>query len=178
MLHPLRRKLTVRAAGRTLVLVKRPGESEEHVAQKALLWGLYLPAYPALRVEVPLPSGGRYKPDLLALDGAGAPTFWGECGHTGVDKLRTLLARHRATHFVFSKWGVSIAPFAAFIDDALDGVPRAAPVELLGFPDDADRFIDEDGVVRVDPDALQRRRWADDAFPPAPALRPPARRRR
>lgn len=159
MLHSLRRKLTVRASGRTLVLVKRVGESGEHVAQKALLWAMYLPAYPALRVEVPLPGGGRYKPDLLALDECDAPVFWGECGTTGLEKLRTLLARHRATHFVFSKWGISIAPFAGMVEAALAGVQRSAPVELFGFPGDADRFIGDDGMISVDIAAVAARRW-------------------
>src|SRR4028119_470638 len=57
----LRRKLTVRAHGQSLVLVKRPIESAEHVIQKALLWARYLPQYSDLRVEVELPSPSRYK---------------------------------------------------------------------------------------------------------------------
>ncbi len=79
----LRRKLTLRAHGRTLVLVKRPEERGEHVVRKALLWTLYLPRYPKLRVEQALPFPSRYKPDLYALDATGrAAAFWGECGVT------------------------------------------------------------------------------------------------
>ena len=92
----LRRKLTVRAHGRTLVLVKRAEERGEHVVQKALLWVRYLPRYPGLRVEQRLPFPSRYTPDLYALDAAGqGVAFWGECGVVSAEKLRTLLRAHR-----------------------------------------------------------------------------------
>ena len=68
---PLRRKWTLRAHGNQVVLVKKPGESGEHVIMKALLWALYLPLYPDLTVEVPV--GDRYKPDLVSLDAQGRP---------------------------------------------------------------------------------------------------------
>jgi hypothetical protein len=157
----LRRKLTVRAHGRTLVLVKRPEESGEHVVQKALLWRRYLPAYPELRVEQHLPFPSRYKPDLYALDAAGRPVFWGECGVVSAEKLRTLLRAHRHCHFAFSKWATRLAPFAALVDASLAGVRRGAPVELLGFPAGADAWLD----VGADPpdDLVDRRVWLADA---------------
>src|SRR3712207_5143390 len=139
----LRRKLTFRAHGSTLVLVKRPIESTEHVLQKALLWALYLPTYPNLRVEVPLPGASRYKPDLLALDGQ-RPLFWGECGVVSIAKLTDLLGRYRATHFVFSKCTMSTREVEAFgetIERALVSVRRSAPVELVRFPVDLERFV-------------------------------------
>jgi len=51
----LRRTLTVRSPvdGEKLVLVKKRGESIEHVLMKAALWVLYRPAYPDVRVEDP-----------------------------------------------------------------------------------------------------------------------------
>jgi len=48
----LRRKLTVSAHGRSLVLVKHANEKLEHRLMMALLWALYLPHYPELRVDV------------------------------------------------------------------------------------------------------------------------------
>ena len=62
----LRRKWTLRAGDRQVVLIKKPYESTEHVVMKALLWALYLPDYPDLTVEVGV--GDRYKPDVVALD--------------------------------------------------------------------------------------------------------------
>ena len=155
----LRRKLTVRAHGRTLVLVKRPEESGEHVVQKALLWTLYLPHYPELHVEQALPFPSRFKPDLYALDATGrGVTFWGECGVTSREKLGRLLRDHPATHFVFSKWNVGLHHFAALIDDALDGVTRRAPVELVRVPEVAADWF-EGSDLAIDEDALDTRRW-------------------
>lgn len=155
----LRRKLTVRSHGQTLVLIKRPVESAEHVIQKALMWALYLPHYPGVRVEVPLPAPSRYKPDLLALDTLQEPLFWGECGEVHLDKLRFLLGRHRRTHFVFSKWDTRLAPFADFITKSLPKIGRAAPVELLSFPPTATQWIAADGTIAIDRAQLDVRRW-------------------
>ena len=153
----LRRKLTVRAHGRTLVLVKRPVEKLEHRLMMALLWALYLPRYPDLRVDVPI--GSRYRPDLVQLDLSGRPIFWGEAGEVGLEKLRHLCARHRETHLVFAKWATNLDPVAALIGSALEGVRRTAPVELLGFDADAGRFFAPDGEVRVTPGDVERRSW-------------------
>ncbi len=155
----LRRKLTVRAQGQSLVLIKRPIESGEHVLQKALLWALYLPRYPNLRVEVELPQPSRYKPDLLALDRQDEPVFWGECGVVALDKLRFLLNRYRQTHFVFSKWATRLDPFADLIQKALPTHRRTAPVELIGFPADADKYIGEDGAISIASGTFELRRW-------------------
>lgn len=170
-MDPLRRKVTVRAAGSTLVLIKRPGETAAHVVQKALLWARYLPEYPTLRVEVPFAGRERYKPDLLALDAAGAPLFWGECGVVGLEKLARLIARFRDTHLAFSKYAASLAPFAAAIDEAVRGVRRTRPVELIGFPDDADGWIGAGGAIALDESRLDLRRW-EPAPPPDPRRRP------
>lgn len=155
----LRRKLTVRAHGQSLVLVKRPIESAEHVIQKALLWALYLPRYPNLRVEVPLPQPSRYKPDLLALDELQEPKFWGECGEVAIEKLRFLLSRYRRTHFVFSKWDTRLEPFAEFITRATPNNLRTAPVELISFPPIAAEWINSDGSIVVEPGSFEIRRW-------------------
>ena len=158
----LRRKLTVRARGRTLVLVKRPEESGEHVVQKALLWVRYLPRYPELRVEQHLPFPSRYKPDLYALDATGQrPVFWGECGVTSAEKLRAVLRAHPACHFAFSKWDARTDLFAALVGEALAGLKRTAPVELIGFPAHADGWLDDpEGVARGVADAqVEIRRW-------------------
>ena len=157
----LRRKLSFRAHGSTLVLIKRPVESAEHVLQKALLWALYLPSYPALRVEVPLPGPSRYKPDLLALE-AGRPRFWGECGVVSTAKLNDVLQRYRATHFAFSKWDASNAALDAFhaaVERALYRVARTAPVEVICFPAGAEGFVDGSGQIMIGPEAVVRRRW-------------------
>ena len=147
----LPRKLTVRAHGATLVLVKRPEESAEHVLQKALLWALYLPDFPSLRVEVPLPTPSRYKPDLLVFED-GRPRFWAECGAVSASKLQDLLRRFRHTHFVFSKWGgcdLGRHPFAGMIERALEGYRRTAAVEFICFPVTATEYIAPGGDITL-----------------------------
>ncbi len=144
----LRRKWTLRAHGRQVVFVKKPVESSTHVLMKALLWALYLPVYPNLTVEIGV--GDRYKPDVVALDAQGEPVFWGEAGDVTVAKIRSLARRHRHTHFALAKWDMRLAPYVAIVDDALTGLARTAPFDLLCFPaDSADRFVNDDGVVRV-----------------------------
>ena len=156
----LRRKLTFHAHGRTLVLVKRSNEKIEHRLMMALLWALYLPQCPDLRIDVPI--GARYRPDLVQLGLDGCPEFWGECGEVGLEKLRVLCARYRETHLVFAKWAINIQPFAALIAAALEDARRTAPVELIGFDSDAARFVDQTGGIQIDFADVSRRQWFSD----------------
>lgn len=144
----LRRKRTVRAHGRRLVLVKKPGESAEHVWMKAFLWALYLPAYPGLAVEVPI--GDRYKPDVVDVAPDGRPRFWGEAGKVSEAKYRALLRRFPDTRFAVARWGLRVDPHVALIRGALPSAPRPAPIEVLGIPPDApERFVAPDGTLTV-----------------------------
>jgi hypothetical protein len=153
----LRRKLSFHAHGRTLVLVKYAQEKIEHRLTMALLWALYAPSYPDLRIDVPI--GARYRPDLVQLDARGHPVFWGEAGEVGLQKLRLLCARYRDTHLVFAKWAINLQPFAAMIDSALAGVQRSASLELIGFDADAARFVDATGQITISFEDVSCRRW-------------------
>lgn len=155
----LRRKLTLRAHGEQVVFVKQKHERIEHVWMKAFLWALYLPSYPELSVEVGV--GERYKPDVVALNSRGEPTFWGEAGAVSEDKLRDLPVRYRRTHLALAKWNTPLDPFAEIIEDAVGLSQRFAPFDLLRFnPGDEERYIDERGRIRVAFDDIQRRRLA------------------
>ncbi len=155
----LRRKLTVRAAGRKVVLAKGYWESERHVLLKALVFGRYAESYPDLSVERDI--GHRYRPDLSAMAPDGHPIFWAECGETSREKMMRLVRELSDTHLVFAKQGVALAPYEATVRAALGVSARRAPVELLLFPDDAWREIGPDGhvspdcpgcdVIRIDP---------------------------
>lgn len=154
----LRRKWTLRAHGRQVVFVKKPAESAEHVVMKALIWALYLPQYPDLIVEIPV--GDKYKPDVVSLDAQGEPVFWGEAGDVSTAKIRSLARRHKRTHFALAKWATRLDPLAAIVKDAVNGVNRAAPFDLISFPEDAaERFIDDDGVIRISRDDVVWVRW-------------------
>lgn len=142
----LRRKWTLRAHGKQVVFIKKVNERREHVLMKAFLWALYLPSYPDLVVEIRV--GDRYKPDVVSLDEEGQPRFWGEAGHVGMDKLHRLARRYRDTRFAIAKWDARLEPLIASVADALQGLRRSAPVDLLNFPiDSAYRFIDERGAI-------------------------------
>lgn len=156
----LRRKLTLRAHGRQIVLVKRRLESIEHVLMKAFIWAMYLPEHPDLSVEVPI--GDRYKPDVVQIDPqTGKPVFWGEAGKVGAPKIASLARRFRETHFVIGKWNADLSPYAHIVREAADDVTRTRPIDLIRFPADAaERFITDRGEVTIIPDALQRIRIA------------------
>lgn len=142
----LRQKLTFEAHGRKAVFVKKPVEHMRHVLMKALLWALYLPRFPELRIEVAI--GTRYKPDLVAIDAGAQPLFWAEAGRVSDRKMRALVKRYRHTHFAFAKWNERLAPVEKKLADAIAGTRRSAPVELISFPSDADkRFFGEDGCI-------------------------------
>lgn len=137
----LRRKWTLRAHGKQVVFIKKAQERREHVLMKAFIWALYLPLYADLVVEIGV--GDRYKPDVVALDPHGQPRFWGEAGRVGVDKIRSLARRHRDTHFAIAKWDTRFRPFLEVVTEALAGLQRSAPFDLLNFPaDSAERFVD------------------------------------
>ncbi len=171
---PIAGKLTVRAGGRKLVLAKRTWESERHVLLKALVFGLYVARYPDLAVERPIDH--RYKPDLVALDADGRPVFWAECRETGRDKLAFLVKSFPATHLVVAKQVPTLAPYAAMLRQALAGVRRTAPVELLNVPPDAARFIGEDGELAIGhADVEVVRLWPAPVGPQPPAGRRPSR---
>ena len=144
---PLAGKLTVRAGGRKEVLAKRAWESERHVLLKALVFGLFVGRYPDLVVEPRVAH--RYRPDLVALDQDGRPTFWAECGETGKQKLEHLIRGFPATHLVVAKQVANLAAYEAMTRAALDGLRRVAPVELINFPADAARLVGEDGEISV-----------------------------
>ncbi len=151
----LPRKLRLHAGDRAIVFARGLNESSEHVLMKALLWALYLTQYPHLSVEIRI--GDRYKPDVVQMGPDGKPVFWGEAGQVGEAKIHALVKRYRSTHFAMAKWQRSLQPYAQIVREALAGVQRSAPFDLIAFPaDSAQRFVDADGFVRVTWEDIER----------------------
>ena len=151
-------KLRLTAHGQTLVLRKRSGEKSSHVIMKGLLWALYVPLFPSLKVEVSI--GTRYKPDLVAVDERSRPLFWAEAGAVGKAKVETLCHRYRRSHLVFAKWGAVHSGRAAMFEEIVLGTRREAPVELLFFPEDSlERWVDERGAVTLERGEIPGFRW-------------------
>ncbi|NDJ85990.1 MAG: hypothetical protein GYB66_08900 [Chloroflexi bacterium] len=143
------RKWQLKAHGEKNVFVKSPGESPAHIVMKALLWALYLPDYPGMRVEVRI--GDRYKPDLISLDSQGNPVFWGEAGKVSPDKIQSIARRFPSTHFALAKWDTSLAPHIQHVAAALNDLRREAPFDLIRFPEDSfARFIGRRGEIVID----------------------------
>lgn len=144
----LRRKWTFRRGDHTIVLVKKRLESAQHVYMKAFLWALYIEDYPDLLVEKSI--GDRYKPDVVALNDARRPVFWGEAGATRGSKVRSILRRYPGTQLVLAKWDGNTEMLAKQYRAALKNLKLAQPVELLNFPEDAaQRLIDDHGEIHV-----------------------------
>ncbi len=153
----LPRKLVFQAHGRMLVLRKRAEEKPEHRVMMALLWALYLPRYPQLRIDVPVRL--RYRPDLVQLGQQEQIEFWGEAGAVSVDKLHYLCRRLRDTHLVFARWDAQPRAFATLIERALQDSQRQAPVELLGFDERALASIGDDGTIQPAETVVWRTTW-------------------
>ena len=150
----LPRKWTVRAHGQRMIFLRGLQERAEHVVMKALLWALYLPDYPDLRVEVRV-GDHHYKPDVVQVDAAEKPLFWGEAGMVSKKKIETLTRRYRSTHFVITKWNKRLDPLVELVTGALGDVNRDAPFDLISFePDSFERFFNEKGEVTVSHDDL------------------------
>jgi hypothetical protein len=143
----LRRKYTFRVDGAHLVLVKRPFESVEHVACKAVACALYSARYGGLRVEPKME--GRYRPDVARLNAEGQPLFWAECGALGRKKIHKLLRKFRDTHLAFFKWETDIEQFASMVRKELEGAKRRAPLELVLLPVNPARCVNEDGSIGI-----------------------------
>ena len=106
----LRRKWVFRSQGARIHLIKKPGESSEHVFLKAFLWARYRKDYPGLEIEKSI--GDRYKPDAIAFDpnDPDRAVFWAEAGQVKPGKVISILRRFPGIHFVLAKWGFRKEP--------------------------------------------------------------------
>ena len=124
---------------------------------KALLWALYLPAYPNMSVEINI--GDKYKPDVVAFAPAaqlreGTPVFWGEAGQVSRGKIESLVRRYPDTHFAIAKWHTRLEPHIAIVEKALSRTHRSAPFDLISFAEDSARFVDDKGNIHITHDDI------------------------
>ena len=104
---------------------------------KALGYAMFVGEYENLEIEMPV--GLRYKPDLVALargadgpPGAGARfSFWGECGLVTVRKVAWLLKHGDIERLVLFKIDCAVAPLARELRAAVDARYRAGGRLLL-----------------------------------------------
>jgi uncharacterized protein YaeQ len=128
-----------------LTLHKKSGESYEHVLMKAIGYALYRPQFPQLEIERRI--GGRYKPDLIALDQQGKPEFWGECGKVGLRKVAWLAKHSGARQVVLFKFDITAEFFLAQVRAEIKSCYRTAGrLQLYNFS----RVILEEAGERLD----------------------------
>src|SRR5919202_1014481 len=130
-------------AGRRVRLWQRPGETFGHVLLNALGYAMFVGEYPGLEIE--LPVGLRYKPDLVAPNdsGGGRPRsgarflFWGECGLVTMRKVAWLLKHGDAERVVLFKLNCGVRPLVQELRDAVEPRYReGGRLQLVNFAAD------------------------------------------
>lgn len=87
---------------------------------------------------------------MIALDLDQRPLFWGEAGETSAEKIRSVAKRYPDTHIVIAKWNTRLDRHVAAAREALQGLRRTAPLDVIAFPADAfEKFVSPDGVVEI-----------------------------
>jgi hypothetical protein len=134
-------------AGRRVRLWQRSGETYGHVLMKALGYAMYVAEYPGLEIE--LPVGLRYKPDLVALNDAGGVRpragarflFWGECGTVSMRKVAWLLKHGDLERLVLFKIDCGVTAFTRELRESVEPRYRGGGrLALVNFrPDVAER---------------------------------------
>ena len=93
---------------------------------KALGYAMFVGSYPNLEIE--LPVGLRYKPDLVSLNEGegGRPRagarfhFWGECGMVSMRKVAWLLKHGDAERLVLFKTGAGVKAYTRELRDSVE----------------------------------------------------------
>jgi hypothetical protein len=156
MISPIlsRRRWKLYAHNQHIVVNYGLRERFVHPLMKAYIWALYLPQYPTASIEIRI--NDKYKPDVIAYENKPSvyeahpqPLFWGEAGRTGKDKIHSIVKRFPDTHFAMSKWDTRLAPYVDLLSEALDGVKRSAPFDLINFPEASKACVDDNGNITV-----------------------------
>ena len=140
-------------AGRRVRLWQRRGESYGHVLMKALGYAMFVGRYPNLEVE--LPVGLRYKPDLVSVNeaegGRGARfRFWGECGMVSMRKVAWLLKHGDAERLVLFKIGSGVRAYTRELRDSVEPRYRGrGRLTLVNFAGDIAERAAERRIERV-----------------------------
>ncbi len=148
----LRRKYSFRVGDQKIILVKKAYESDFHVMAKVLVYALYREQYPSLTVERVI--GDRYKPDLVAEDDAGHILLWAECGAVKPEKITKILRKFRKAQFVFVKKASHVRPFLLTLNKIVAALKYPVRVEVIAYPENLERYIDDKGDVHVTRDAV------------------------
>jgi hypothetical protein len=144
-------------------LWQRRGESYGHVLMKALGYAMFVGEYPNLEIE--LPVGLRYKPDLVSLNEGegGVPRagarfhFWGECGTVSMRKVAWLLKHGDAERLVLFKIGSGVTAYTRELRDSVEPRYRErGRLTLVNFAPDIAGRASERRIESVPADWFQQ----------------------
>ena len=123
-------------AAKKLVLVSQETETLEHMALKLAAFVFFFDQGPQVDISSKHPaiSDQEFRPDLIALDEAGAAKLWVECGNVATHKLDKLIRRNR---------NARLAVFKATLREAnnlreafeKNDIPNSERVEIFTFPE-------------------------------------------
>ena len=142
-------------AGERVRLWQRTGESYRHVLMKALGFAMFAPEFPAMEIETKV--GLRYKPDLVARNGAGAFLFWGEAGDNSIRKTNWLLKHARVERLVLFKTAVAERQFVKQLREEIPAKYRPPErVVLINFRSDIAELTRDKQIEKVSADWFSR----------------------
>lgn len=122
---------------------------------KALGFAMFAPEFPAMEIETKV--GLRYKPDLVARNGAGAFLFWGEAGDNAIRKTNWLLKHARVERLVLFKTAVAERQFVKQLREEIP--PKYRPPErvvLINFRSDIAELTRDKQIETVSADWFSR----------------------
>ncbi len=123
-------------SAKKLVLVSQETETAEHMALKLAAFILFFDENPQVSISSKNPaiSDQEFRPDLIALDEAGATKLWIECGNVATHKMDKLIRRNRNARIAVMKGTVREGNNLRDSFEKND-VPNSERVEIFAFPE-------------------------------------------
>ncbi len=115
-------------------LVSGPSEPDDHLAHRLAAYILFWKDEPTLDATTNMPALADFEflPDLLAVNAAGEPTLWIECGSVTMNKLTKVTRRMPRARIVILKENARSA--SQLRKDLQDQFDRPERVEILAWP--------------------------------------------
>ncbi|OGR84660.1 MAG: hypothetical protein A2901_07470 [Elusimicrobia bacterium RIFCSPLOWO2_01_FULL_54_10] len=119
-----------------LVLVSQETETLDHMALKLAAFIYFFDQNPQVAISGnhPAVADQEFRPDLIALDEAGATKLWVECGNVATHKLDKLIRRNRNARLAVFKGSVREGKNQREAFEKND-VPNSERVEIFVFPE-------------------------------------------
>lgn len=133
----LRADLTINGEERRPLLVSGPSEPDDHLAHRLAAYMLFWSLEPILDATTKHPALADFEflPDLFAVDAAGDPVLWVECGSVTMNKLTKVTRRMPRARVVVMK--ETERQGAELRKQLVDGFDRPERVEVLAWPGDS-----------------------------------------